>query len=120
MVTYELFKKVDMRVGKVIEVEDFPEARVPAYKLKIDFGKVIGVKQSSAQITDLYSKEDLLGRQVVCVINFEPKKIAGFMSEVLVMGAGDEQDRVVLLEPNKEIRAIAWSIDGATRGIIAI
>lgn len=104
MVTYELFKKVDMRIGKVIEVKDFPAARVPAYKLKIDFGESIGVKQSSAQITDLYSKQDLLNKQVVCVVNFEPKNIAGFMSEVLVMGAEDEQGRVVLLEPNKEAK----------------
>jgi len=104
MITYELFRKVNMRVGKVIEVSDFPSARVPAYKLKIDFGKVIGVKQSSAQITDLYGKKDLLGKQVVCVVNFPPKQIASFMSEVLVMGAEDEQGKVVLLEPDKKAK----------------
>lgn len=104
MVTYELFRKVKMRVGKVTGVTDLPGARVPAYKLEIDFGEKIGVKKSSAQITDLYSKKDLLGKQVVCVVNFPPKQIAGFMSEVLVMGADDERGRVVLLEPNKKAK----------------
>jgi len=91
-----------MRVGKVAKVEDFPEAQKPAYRLTIDFGKW-GVKKSSAQITKRYTKEQLLGRQVVAVVNFPPKQIANFVSEVLVLGAVTKNNEVVLLKPDKEV-----------------
>ena len=96
------FQKLDMRVGRVLEVEEFPEARVAAWKLTIDFGPEIGIKRSSAQITH-YPADSLVGRQVVGVVNFPPKRIAGFPSEVLVLGAMDEQKGVVLLEPDDEV-----------------
>ncbi len=89
MITYDDFAKIDMRVGKVIDVEEFPEAIKPAYKLTIDFGP-LGIKKSSAQITN-YKKEELIGRQVVCVVNFPPKRIGPFVSEVLTLGA--ERDK---------------------------
>ena len=101
MVTFEDFKKIDIRVGKIIEVLDFKEARNPSYKLKIDFGK-LGIKGSSAQITKLYSKEDLLNRQIVAVVNFPPKKIAGFKSEILILGVMKEGGEVILLQPDRE------------------
>ncbi len=102
MITWNDFEKVEMRVGKIIKVEDFPEAKNPSYKLKIDFGK-LGVKQSSAQITKLYSKKELLGKQVVCVVNFQPKQIANFLSAVLVMGLIKEGSKeVILLQPERE------------------
>lgn len=87
-----------MRVGRIVAVEDFPEAKKPAYKLTIDFGPALGTKKSSAQITDLYSKDELHNRLVVAVVNFPPKQIGPFVSEVLVLGAHDEEGRVVLLE----------------------
>jgi tRNA-binding protein len=96
------FTAVDMRVGRVVAVEDFPEARVPAWKLTIDFGPEIGVKRSSAQITH-YSREQLEGRLVVGVVNLVPRLIARFKSEVLVLGALDEAEGVVLLAPDKEV-----------------
>ena len=96
------FEKVEMRVGTVIEVQDFPEARNPAYKLQIDFGKEMGVKKSSAQITERYTKEELLGKQVIAVVNFPKKQIGPFMSECLVLGAVDGKS-VTLLEPGKEV-----------------
>jgi tRNA-binding protein len=102
MISYEDFEKVDMRVGKILDVEDFPEARKPAYKLTVDFGQEIGIKKSSAQLTALYKKEDLIGRQVVGVVNFPPKRIAGFMSEVLILGVKDDKGRVILLRPERE------------------
>jgi tRNA-binding protein len=100
--TFEDFRKIDMRVGRVIDVEEFPEARVPAWKLTIDFGPEIGEKRSSAQITH-YGREDLLGRLVVGVVNFPPKRIAGFPSEVLVLGALDDDKGVVLLAPDADV-----------------
>jgi len=98
-ISFDDFLKVDMRIGKIIRVEDFPEAHKPAYKLMIDFGK-LGVKKSSAQITQRYTKKQLFGRLVVAVVNFPPKQIASFVSEVLVLGAVTKNQEVVLLEPD--------------------
>ena len=103
MITYQDFEKVDVRVGKVIAVEDFPEARKPAYKLTIDFGAGIGIKKSSAQITKHYSKEELLGSLVMGVVNFPPKQIGPFISEVLTLGFADANGDVVLARPTKEV-----------------
>ncbi len=97
------FFQADIRVGTVIKVEDFPEARKPAYKLWIDFGEEVGVKKSSAQITDLYSKDDLLNRQVIAVTNFPPRQVARFMSEVLVLGAMQKDGSVVLLQTERGV-----------------
>ena len=97
------FEKVELRVGTIIEVEDFPEARKPAYKLKIDFGEVIGVRKSSAQITDIYQKDDLLGRQIVGVVNFPAKQIGPMRSECLVTGFHREDGAVVLARPDSEV-----------------
>ncbi len=95
------FLKIDMRVGRIISAEDFPKARKPAYKIKVDFGEKIGTKQTSAQLTKLYSKEELLGKQVIAVVNFPPKQVADFSSEVLILGAMCD-DGVVLLQPERE------------------
>lgn len=100
-ITFEDFQKVDIRIGSVVEVRDFPKARVPAYQLLIDFGP-LGKKHSSAQLTSLYSKEDLLGKQVLAVINLNPKQIANFKSECLVLGLQNDKD-VVLLRAAKAI-----------------
>jgi tRNA-binding protein len=100
-INWDDFEKIDMRVGTIIEVNDFPKARKPAYQLSIDFGNEIGVKKSSAQITAHYTKEDLLNRQVIAVVNFPPKQIAGFMSECLVLGVYDENKDVILLGPSQ-------------------
>ncbi|MFH4967985.1 tRNA-binding protein [Gaetbulibacter sp. M240] len=100
--SFDDFSKVDLRVGTIIEVNDFPEARKPAYQLTIDFGP-LGIKKSSAQITDLYSKGDLLNRQIVAVVNFEKKQIANFMSECLVLGAVNNKE-VILLHPESKIK----------------
>ena len=102
MATIEDFEKLDIRVGKIISVDDFPEARKPSYKLTIDFGNEVGIKRSSVQIVDLYSKEELIGKQVLCVVNFPPRKIGPFLSEVLTLGVPDEHGRCVLIIPDKE------------------
>ncbi|MDO6597133.1 tRNA-binding protein [Oceanihabitans sp. 2_MG-2023] len=101
-ITFEDFSKVDLRVGTIIEVQDFPEARNPAYILSIDFGD-LGIKKSSAQITTLYKKEDLLNKQIVAVVNFEKKQIGKLMSECLVLGAVKNKD-VILLNPENKVK----------------
>ncbi|RAQ95977.1 tRNA-binding protein [Thermogemmatispora tikiterensis] len=102
IISYEDFEKVDIRVGKIVAVEDFPQARKPAYRLTIDFGPEIGLKRSSAQITN-YAKEELLGMQVVAVVNFPPKQIGPFRSEVLTLGVPDADGKVILLTPTREV-----------------
>jgi len=101
MIDWNDFEKVDMRVGTIISVEDFPKARKPAYRLTIDFG-ALGIKQSSAQIKDLYAKEDLLNKQIIAVVNFPPKQIANFISECLVLGVYADDNSVVLLQPERK------------------
>ncbi len=103
MVTFSDFEKIDIRTGTIIEVMDFPKAKKPAYQLKIDFGE-LGIKLSSAQITHHYAKEELVNRQVVAVINFPPRQIANFFSECLVLGVYDENNQVILLQPDKPTR----------------
>jgi len=102
MITYGDFEKVDIRVGSIVKVEDFPQARKPAYKLTIDFGPAIGIKKSSAQVTN-YTKEELLGKQVMGVVNFPPRQIGPFFSEVLTLGVPDGNGNVILLSPTKEV-----------------
>jgi tRNA-binding protein len=97
------FQKVELRVGTIVDVQDFPEARSPAYKLQVDFGQEVGIKKSSAQITDLYTKDDLLGKQVVAVVNFPPKQIGPVMSECLVTGFHREDGAVVLAIPDMNL-----------------
>lgn len=101
MITFEDFTKIDIRVGTIIEAEIFKKAKKPAYKLKIDFGKEIGIKKTSAQITDHYQTEELIGKQVLAVINFPPKQIANFLSEVLVLGTYSSGG-VILITPDKK------------------
>jgi tRNA-binding protein len=102
-ISWQDFEKVELRVGTILEVKDFPEARKPAYKLVIDFGKEIGTKKSSAQITYNYEKDDLIGKQVIAVVNFPPKQIGPFMSECLVIGLPDNEDHVILISPDKAV-----------------
>ncbi len=102
-ITFDDFQKVDIRTGRVTRAEPFPEARKPALKLWIDFGPEIGEKKSSAQIAALYTPESLIGRQVMAVVNFPPRQIGPFMSEVLVLGASDTQGRITLLAPDHDV-----------------
>ena len=100
MATIEDFQKLDIRVGEIIEVNDFPEAKKPAYKLRIDFGPEIGIKNSSVQIVALYKKEELVGKLVLGVVNFPPRKIGSFESEVLTLGVPDKDGKVILITPD--------------------
>ena len=102
-ITYGDFENMDIRVGKIVEVSDFPEARKPAYKLVIDFGPEIGTKRSSAQITHYYSREELVGKLVMGVVNFPPKQIGPFISESLTLGFADEEGNVVLAQPERVV-----------------
>ena len=103
MITWQDFEKIDIRVGTILTVEDFPNARKPSFQLSVDFGE-LGIKKSSAQITALYSKDELKGKQVVAVVNFPPKQIANFFSECLVLGVYNETNEVVLLAPGKAVK----------------
>lgn len=102
-ISWNDFEKIDIRIGTIIRAEAFLKAKKPAYQLLIDFGEELGLKRSSAQITTYYSTEDLVNRQVVAVVNFPPKQIANFVSECLVLGVYDENNNVVLLQPDKQI-----------------
>src|SRR5918912_50739 len=102
-ITFDEFLKVDVRVGRIVEFRPFPAARKPAYQLEVDFGPEIGRRRSSAQLTQRYTAEDLLGRQVLAVVNFPPRQIATFFSEVLVLGVPDAQGNVVLVQPDRDV-----------------
>jgi len=101
IISFEEFNKVDIRMGTIIEVNDFPKAHKPAYQLTIDFGK-LGTKKSSAQITDIYSKEELLNKQIVAIVNFKKKQISNFFSECLVLGIENNQHKIVILQGSKK------------------
>ena len=103
MISWSDFEKIEIRIGTIIEVEDFPEAHRPAYKIKVDLGPDLGIKKSSAQVTDLYLKENILGMQVLCVCNFPPKQIGKYMSEVLVTGFYNEENKVVLATSERKL-----------------
>jgi len=102
MAEFNDFQRLDIRVGKIIEIEDFPEAKKPSYKLKIDFGKEIGIKKSSAQLVDNYSKENLKNKKILGVVNFPPRQIGPAISEVLVLGIPDNNDECILIKPDKD------------------
>lgn len=103
LATYDDFLKIDIRVGTVIAAENFPEAKKPAYKLTIDFGPDIGIKKSSAQITDLYAPDSLIGKQICAVVNFPKRQIGPFMSEVLTLGFSDKEGKISLIEPGHAV-----------------
>lgn len=107
-ISWDDFEKIDIRVGTIMEVNDFPKAKRPAYQITIDFGES-GIKKSSAQLTNLYNKEELIGKQVVAIVNFPPKQIANFFSECLVLGVYTNQKEVVLLQPDKKVEN-GWKI----------
>ncbi len=102
MISWEDFEKINIQTGTIVEINDFPKARKPAYQLKIDFGES-GIKQSSAQITKHYTKQQLLGQQIIAVVNFPPKQIANYHSECLVLGVYDENNDVILLQPERKV-----------------
>jgi len=103
MATFEDFQKIDIRVGKIIDVQDYPEARKPTFKLRIDFGEEIGIKRSCAQLTANYNKDELTGKLVLCVVNFPPRQIGTAVSEVLTLGVPDEKNECILIIPDKSI-----------------
>jgi len=108
IITWDDFEKIDMRIGTIIEVNDFPKAKKPAYQLTIDFGE-LGVRKSSAQIVSLYKKEELIGKQIIAVMNFPKKQIANFLSECLVLGVYTDKNEVVLLKPDRKVEN-GWKI----------
>ncbi len=110
MVTFDDFAKIDIRVGRIVDVQEFPEARKPALKLTIDFGPEIGVKRSSAQVTKYYTKESLIGKTVLGVVNFPPRQIGPFMSEVLTLGVPDQEGACILITPDKEQAVIGGKL----------
>lgn len=103
MITFDDFQKVDIRIGRIVEAENFPEAKKPSYKLKIDLGKEIGIKKSCAQLTQNYKIEDLVGKSVLCVVNFPPRQIGPALSEVLTLGVPDENNQCILIAPDKDV-----------------
>jgi len=103
-ISWSDFEKVEIRAGTVIEVKDFPKARKPSYQIWIDFGADLGIRKSSAQVTNYYKKEDLLNKQIIAVVNFPPKQIADFFSECLVLGVYDENNHVILLQPERAVK----------------
>lgn len=103
IIDFDQFLNVDIRIGEILEVNDFPEARKPSYKLKIDLGVGVGIKKSSAQLTGHYSKDNLVGKKVLAVVNFPPRQIGKFMSEVLVMGLSDDDNNIVLFNLDKNV-----------------
>lgn len=107
-ITWDDFEKIDIRVGTIMEVTDFPKAKKPAYQITVDFGE-LGIKKTSAQITALYDRESLIGRQVVAIVNFPPKQIANFFSECLIMGVYTDKKDVVLLQPERKVEN-GWKI----------
>ena len=111
MINFDDFFKIDIRVGRIIDVQPFPEARKPAWKLQIDFGSEIGVKKSSAQITDLYDADALMGRQILAVVNFPPRQIGPFMSEVLTLGVSNSDGAIMLVRPDDEVE------EGSRKGL---
>ncbi|HLB60254.1 MAG TPA: tRNA-binding protein [Patescibacteria group bacterium] len=110
MATYDDFQKLDIRVGKIIQIDDFPEARKPAYKLTIDFGEEIGMKKSSVQVVSHYKKEELVGKLVLGVVNFPPRQIGPFMSECLTLGVPDAQHECILITPDKDAAVIGGKL----------
>lgn len=110
MATYDDFIKIDIRVGKIIDVEDFPEARKPSYKLTIDFGEEIGIKKSSAQVVKYYKKEELLGKKVLGVVNFPPKQIGPFFSEALTLGVPDSEHECILITSDNDNAVIGGKL----------
>ena len=104
IISWDDFEKIDIRCGTIIDVKDFPKAKKPSYQFQIDFGEELGTKRSSAQVTQLYKKEELLNRQIIAVVNFPPKQIAGFFSECLILGVYDENNHVILLQPERAVK----------------
>ena len=103
MAEFNDFEKLDIRIGKIVEIEDFPEARNPSYKLKIDLGEEIGIKKSCVQLTENYNKDELKDKLVLCVVNFPPRQIGPAISEVLTLGVPDENNKCILIKPDKEV-----------------
>lgn len=103
LINYSDFEKLDIRTGRIVQVEDFPEARKPAFKIQVDFGPGLGIKKSSAQVTQNYSRDDLMGKMVLAVVNFPPRQIGKYMSEILILGVPDANGNVTLVTPDKDV-----------------